>query len=68
VAVEVAAGAVVAHGGAPIGVAGGDLHVAQAHAGVQHGGHDMCLIMCGWIFGMRVFVTVARWRCLRVAA
>ena len=36
VSVEVLAGAVVAHGGAWIGVAGGDLYVAQAHAGVEH--------------------------------
>ena len=37
VPVEVAAGAVVAHGGAWVGVASRDLHVAQAHAGVQPG-------------------------------
>jgi len=38
VAVEVLAG-LVAHGGAWVGVAGGDLYVAQAHAGVEHGRH-----------------------------
>ena len=36
-AVEVVAGSVVAHGGAGIGVAGGDLHVAEVDAGVEHG-------------------------------
>ena len=39
-AVEVLAGAVVAHGGAWVGVAGGDLHVAEADAGVEHGGDE----------------------------
>jgi len=34
-AVEVLAGPVVAHRGAWVGVPGGDLHVAQAHAGDQ---------------------------------
>jgi hypothetical protein len=34
---QVLAGAVVAHRGAWIGVAGGDLYVAKADAGVQHG-------------------------------
>jgi hypothetical protein len=37
VPVEVLAGAVVAHGRAGVGVTGGDLYVAQAHAGVEHG-------------------------------
>ncbi len=36
-AVEVLAGAVVAHGCSRVGVAGGDLHVAEADAGVEHG-------------------------------
>jgi hypothetical protein len=40
VAVEVLAGAVVAHGGARVSVAGGDLNVAQADAGVEHGGDE----------------------------
>jgi hypothetical protein len=40
VPVEVLAGPVVAHGGSRIGVAGGDLHVAQADAGVEHGGDE----------------------------
>jgi hypothetical protein len=35
VAVEAAAGAVVMLGGAGVGVAGGDLRVAQWHAGVE---------------------------------
>jgi hypothetical protein len=48
--VEVLAGAVVAHGGAGVGVPGGDLHVAQADAGVEHGGDDSCGIAgCGVI-------------------
>jgi hypothetical protein len=38
VAVEVLAGTVVAHGGAGVGVAGGDLDVAEVDAGVEHGG------------------------------
>ena len=33
---EVLAGAVVAHGGAWVGVAGGDLDVAQVDSGVEH--------------------------------
>lgn len=38
--VEVLAGSVVAHGGTRVGVTSGDLHVAQADAGVEHGGHE----------------------------
>jgi hypothetical protein len=38
VAVEVVAGAVVAHGGAGVGVACGDLDITQVDASVQHGG------------------------------
>jgi len=37
VAVEVLAGSVVTHCGARIGVAGGNLDIAQVHAGVEHG-------------------------------
>ena len=37
-AVQGGAGAVVAHGGAGVGVSGGDLDVAQVDAGVEHGG------------------------------
>jgi len=37
VAVEVLAGPVVAHRRPRVGVARGDLHVAQADAGVEHG-------------------------------
>jgi hypothetical protein len=37
VPVEVLAGAVVAHGGAWVGVPGGDLDVAQVDAGVETG-------------------------------
>jgi len=37
VAVEVLAGSVIAHGGARVGVAGGDLDVAQVDAGVETG-------------------------------
>jgi hypothetical protein len=40
VPVEVLAGTVVAHGGPGIGVAGGDLHIAQAHASVKHSGDE----------------------------
>jgi hypothetical protein len=36
VAVEVVASAVIAHGGARIGVTGGDLGVAEVDAGVEH--------------------------------
>ena len=40
VPVERDPGAVVAHGGAGVGVAGGLLHVAERHAGVQGGGDE----------------------------
>jgi hypothetical protein len=40
VAVEVGAGAVVAHGGVGVGVAGGDLDVAEVDAGVEHRGDE----------------------------
>jgi hypothetical protein len=40
VPVEVLAGAVVAHGGPGVGVTGGDLHVAEADAGVEHRRHE----------------------------
>jgi hypothetical protein len=40
VSVEVLAGAVLAHGGAGVGVPGGDLYVAQVDAGVEHGGDE----------------------------
>jgi hypothetical protein len=40
VSVEVLAGAVVADGGAGAGVAGGDLDVAEADAGVEDGGDE----------------------------
>ena len=39
-AVEVLAGAVVAHGGARVGMAGGDLDVAKVDSGVEHGGDE----------------------------
>ncbi len=35
-AVEVLSGPVVSHGGSGVGVAGGDLHVAQVHPGVRN--------------------------------
>jgi len=38
VAVEVLSGSVVAHGGAGVGMACGDLDVAEVDAGVEHGG------------------------------
>ena len=37
-AVQVLAGAVVAHGGARVGVAGGGLHVSEINAGAEHVG------------------------------
>jgi hypothetical protein len=37
VAVQVVAGPVIPHRGAGIGVEGGDLHVAQVSASVEHG-------------------------------
>src|SRR5215469_16888284 len=40
VAVEVLAGPVIPHRGSRIGVAGGDLDVAQVHARVEHGGDE----------------------------
>src|SRR5665647_1875067 len=40
VAIEVLAGPVVLHGGAWVGVAGGDLHVAEVDSGVEHLGHE----------------------------
>jgi hypothetical protein len=46
VPVEVAAGAVVAHGGAWVGVAGGDLHVAEADAGVERRQIRMAMLDC----------------------
>ena len=39
-AVEVLARTVVAHGGAGVGVAGGDLDVTQVDASIEHGGHE----------------------------
>jgi hypothetical protein len=42
VPVEVLPGPVISHGRSWIGVAGSDLHVAQADAGVEHGG-DECV-------------------------
>lgn len=38
--VKVFAGSVVAHRGARVGVAGGDLDVPEVHAGVEHGGDE----------------------------
>jgi hypothetical protein len=40
VPVELPASAVVAHGGARVGAASSDLHVAEADASVEHGGHE----------------------------
>jgi len=37
VAVQVLAGPVVPHGGARVGVPGGDLHIAQVDASIEHG-------------------------------
>jgi len=44
VAVQVLAGPVVAHGGARVGVPGGDLDVAQVDAGVETG-RDKCVTL-----------------------
>ncbi len=38
--VEILASTVVAHGGARVRVACGDLNVAQIHTGVEHGGDE----------------------------
>ena len=40
VAVQVLACAVVAHGGARVGVTGSDLDVTEVDAGVEHGGDE----------------------------
>jgi hypothetical protein len=40
VAVEVLAGPVVAHRGSRVSVTGGDLHIPETDAGVEHGGHE----------------------------
>ena len=37
-AVELVAGSVIAHRGSGVGVAGGDLDVAEVDAGIEHGG------------------------------
>ncbi|MFG1891681.1 hypothetical protein ACGFIR_27890 [Micromonospora sp. NPDC049051] len=47
VAVEVLADSVVAHGGSRVGVAGGDLYVAEADTGVEHLVANVCRSMCG---------------------
>lgn len=39
-AVQVLAGTVIAHGGARVGVARGDLNVAKVDSGVEHRGHE----------------------------
>jgi hypothetical protein len=44
VAVEVGAGSVVAHGGAGVGVAGGDLYITKINTGVKHRG-DECYLL-----------------------
>jgi hypothetical protein len=38
--IEIVPGPVIAHGGARVGVPGGDLHIPQVHPGVQHRGHE----------------------------
>ena len=51
VAVEVLAGSVVAHGGAGVGVAGGDLDITQINSGIQHGcdeGYLYLILKSAW--------------------
>jgi len=47
VAVEVLSGTAVTHRGARLGVAGGNLDIAQADPGVEHGGDEGLTLMCG---------------------
>ena len=65
--VEVLAGPVVAHGGPWVGVAGGDLHIAQVDTGVEHRGDEVCRSMCGCIRGSLTPVSPARCRSRLVA-
>lgn len=53
-AVDVLAGAVVAHGGSWIGVAGGVLDVAEAGAGVEHGGDERVAQHVGVLVRLKV--------------
>lgn len=53
-AVDVLAGAVVAHGGSWIGVAGGGLDVAEADAGVEHGGDERVAQHVGVLVRLKV--------------
>jgi hypothetical protein len=64
VSVEVLAGSVVAHGGFRVGVAGGDLYVAEADTSVEHSGDNVSEHM--WV--IRTPAVVARRRRRRVAA
>lgn len=57
-AVEVLPGPVVAHGGAWIGVTSGDLNVAEADVGVEHG-RDEGAAACT---GASVACVRRRWR------
>jgi len=53
VSVEVLSGPVVAHGGAGVGVAGSDLHIAQVDASVEHGG-DESVPQHVWVYPRQV--------------
>ena len=73
-AVEVLAGSVVAHGGARVGVTGGDLDVAEVDAGVEHRG-DEGVAEHVWVHpgivtpaatARRLRRRVAAWRSMRV--
>jgi hypothetical protein len=45
VTVEVLMGPVIPHRGAGVGLPGGDLDVAQVHAGIEHG-RDERVLLC----------------------
>jgi hypothetical protein len=66
-AVKVLSGAVVAHGGSRVGVAGGDLYVAQVDTSVEHRGDEGMPDMCGCIRGNLTPACSARRRSRRVA-
>jgi hypothetical protein len=68
VAVEVLAGTVVTHGGAEVGVAGGDLDIAKADAASSMVVTKVCRSMCGCIRGIRIPALAASRLRRRVAA
>ena len=66
-AVQVLASAVMTHRRARVGVAGGDLHVAQVNGSVETG-CDVWRSMCGCALAIWMPAASARWRRRRVAA